>query len=107
MTSPDGTQIVFARDVAGTTKTDVWVVRTDGTDLHKITPAPLDMLIWGAFTPDGRQVALIHQVTGPAHRVRDDDLSRGQARPGRRVRRRNDQDDRDGRRDGLRPVPAA
>ena len=39
---------------------------TDGPDLHKITPAPIDMLIWGAFTPDGRQVALIHQVTGPS-----------------------------------------
>ena len=67
VTSPDGTHIAFARDVPGTTQTDVWVVKTDGSDLHKITTAPLDMLIWGAFTPDGRQVALIHQVNGPGN----------------------------------------
>ena len=64
VTSLDGTQIAFARDVRGTTLTDVYVVRADGSDLHRITREPLDNLHWGGWTPDGR-LALIHDLDGP------------------------------------------
>jgi Tol biopolymer transport system component len=62
VTSPDGTQVAFARDVAGTTLADVFVVGIDGSSLHKVTPEPIDQLQWGAWTPDARHLALIHQV---------------------------------------------
>ena len=65
VTSADGTQVAFARDVAGTTLTDVYVVRADGSALHKITPQPIDRLQWGNWTPDGRQFALIHLADDP------------------------------------------
>jgi hypothetical protein len=64
-TSPDGTRVAFARDVAGTTLTDVFVIRTDGSDLHRITPEPIDLLHWGGWTPAGDRLALIHDLTGP------------------------------------------
>jgi hypothetical protein len=66
VTSADGTQVAFARDVAGTTLTDVFVVNIDGTGLHKITTQPIDRLEWGAWTPDGHRLALIHQIGGPS-----------------------------------------
>jgi Tol biopolymer transport system component len=62
ITSPDGTRVVFARDYTGANATDVFVIDTDGSNLHKITIAPIEQLIWGGWTPDGRQVALIHEV---------------------------------------------
>lgn len=65
VTSPDGTQIAFARDVAGTTMTDVYVVGVGGSSPRKITTAPIDQLGWGEWTPDGRQLALIHDVDMP------------------------------------------
>jgi hypothetical protein len=64
VTSPDGTRVVFARGVAGTSLSDVFVVRVDGTGLRKVTSQPIDRLQWGDWTPDGNQVALIHIVDG-------------------------------------------
>ena len=65
LTSPDGTKIVFARDLAGRIGTDVYVVNVDGSNERKITSTPIDQLTWGAFSPDGRHVVLIHQVGVP------------------------------------------
>ncbi len=65
VTSPDGTRIAFARDVAGSTLTDVFVIGTDGSDLHRINPEPIDLLQWGGWTPAGDRLALIHDLTGP------------------------------------------
>ena len=48
--------------VAGTTLTDVFVVGIDGSSPRKITPQAIDRLIWGGWTPDGRRLALIHDV---------------------------------------------
>jgi Tol biopolymer transport system component len=62
VTSPDGTRVVFARDVPGTTLTDVYVVGIDGSGIRKITPKPMNHLTWGQWTPDGRRLALIHVV---------------------------------------------
>lgn len=64
VTSPDGTRVAFARDVAGTTRTDVFVVGIDGSSPRKITPTAIDRLDWGGWTPDGRRLALIHEVDG-------------------------------------------
>jgi hypothetical protein len=66
VTSLDGTRVAFARDIPGTTLTDVYVIRMDGSDLHRITREPLDNLHWGGWTPDGGRLALIHDVNGPA-----------------------------------------
>jgi Tol biopolymer transport system component len=66
--SPDGTRVAFARDVAGRTGTDVYVVDIDGSTPRKITPAAIDNLNWGEWTPDGRHLVLIHDVTAPASR---------------------------------------
>ena len=66
VTSPDGTRVAFARDIPGTTSADVYVIRADGSDLHRITPKPFDNLHWGGWTPDGSRMALIHDVDGPS-----------------------------------------
>jgi len=66
ITSPDGTQVAFARDHAGATATDVYVIGIDGSNLHKITGAPLEFLKWGGWTPDGEHLALIHEVEAKA-----------------------------------------
>ena len=66
LTSPDGTRVVFARDLAGTQLTDVYVVDIDGSSLHRITREPLASLNWGGWTPDGQHVALIHEIGATA-----------------------------------------
>ena len=65
MTSPDGTRILFARDIAGTTTTDVFVMGIDGSGARKVTPQPIDRLIWGAWLPAGNRLALLHEVGDP------------------------------------------
>ena len=66
ITSPDGTRVAFARDVAGSNTTDVYVIGIDGSNLRRITAAPIPLLKWGAWAPDGRQLALIHEVDATA-----------------------------------------
>src|SRR3954454_1939540 len=65
LTSPDGTKVVFARDVPGSPRTDVFVVGVSGSDLRRMTASPIERLSWGAFTPDSRYVVLIHEVGVP------------------------------------------
>ena len=60
-TSPDGTRIAFARTVSSTL-TNVYVVNVDGSGLHPITAQPIDSLSWGGWAPDGRHLAVIHEV---------------------------------------------
>jgi Tol biopolymer transport system component len=60
-TSPDGTRVAFARDVS-TSLTDLYVVNMDGSGLRRVTAQPIDSLNWGAWAPDGRHLALIHDV---------------------------------------------
>ena len=63
-TSPDGTRVAFLRsaEAAGVDPVDVYVVRDDGTDLQRITTEPLPDWKWVSWTPDGRQLAVIHPV---------------------------------------------
>lgn len=63
--SPDGTMLAFFRDVGVGTGTghrpvDIYVARSDGTDLRKITPTPVGNFVWISWTPDGRSIAVIH-----------------------------------------------
>jgi Tol biopolymer transport system component len=64
--SPDGTRVAFIRDVptggAGNVPVDLYVARDDGSDLRRITPAPIERLVWAAWTPDGRHLAVVHPV---------------------------------------------
>ena len=63
--SPDGTVIGFLRDTSSTTY-DVYVVRPDGSDLRKITPAPISNESWVQWAPDGRHMGTINQAPSAA-----------------------------------------
>lgn len=62
--SPDGTRVAFLRTAhaAGADPVDVYVVSADGSDLKRITPEPLADWRSLTWTPDGRQLAVIHPV---------------------------------------------
>jgi len=67
--SPDGTRLAFFRDVPGppaaaTSPIDIYVMREDGTDVTRITSSPLAKVVWATWTPDGRNLAVIHPVDG-------------------------------------------
>ncbi len=62
LTSPDGTQMAFARDVAGVTGTEIWVVAIDGSNPRKITAQPIPGLNWASWAPDGDRLAVIHDA---------------------------------------------
>ncbi len=95
--------------------------RRPGTTLHRRVrrAASTDPTCTRITTRTARQSALGRmdagrRSTGPdprrrwaSRRLRDHHLPHRHARPGRRGRQRRRQDDRDGRRDDLRPVPAA
>jgi hypothetical protein len=73
--SPDGTRLAFIRDVGraiGTIPAPVhlFVVRDDGTGLTRLTTKPIPKLVWAAWTPDGRQLAVVQ----PFHGVNQLDL---------------------------------
>jgi Tol biopolymer transport system component len=62
--SPDGTHVVFLQraHAAGPDPVDVYVVGLDGSDVKRITPESLPDWTWLSWTPDGRQLAMIHPV---------------------------------------------
>ena len=67
--SPDGTQVAYLQVAtgAGSPAVDIYVVREDGSGLPvKITPQPIDDTEagwkWIGWTPDGRQIAVVHGV---------------------------------------------
>ena len=65
--SPDGAQVVFTQSVldaaANRRRTDLWVVRTDGTGLRQLTthPASDTSAVW---TRDGRRVFFLSSRSG-------------------------------------------
>jgi dipeptidyl aminopeptidase/acylaminoacyl peptidase len=61
--SPDGTKMAFVRDVAF--GVDLYVVREDGSDLRKVTSAPIADDAWANWTPDSRHLAVIGGAAGP------------------------------------------
>jgi WD40-like Beta Propeller Repeat len=69
--SPDGTKLAFIRDV-GTTSIkpiDIYVVPNDGSDPRRITHEPIWNWKWIAWTPDGRNLAVISQVDAGANKL--------------------------------------
>ena len=63
--SPDGTTVAFTRDVgtgAGALPIDIYVVRADGSDLRRITPAPIAGARRITWAPDGRHLAVAYQA---------------------------------------------
>ena len=66
--SPDGTRIAFMRSApagaAHQPPIDLYVMHDDGSDVTKITAAPLPSVVWATWTPDGRRLAVIHPTDG-------------------------------------------
>jgi len=64
--SPDGTRVAFIRSVptggSGPLPVDLYVVGADGSDLRRITSAPIQDLVWADWMPDGRHLAVVHPV---------------------------------------------
>jgi Tol biopolymer transport system component len=59
--SPDGTRIAFIRQLEpGPFTIDIYVARQDGSDVRRVTPAPIDRWERIAWTPDGLHIAAIH-----------------------------------------------
>ena len=61
--SPDGTRIAFARS-SDASSADLFTVRTDGTDLKRMTAAPMQSIGWSIWAPDSRHLAVSHTVAG-------------------------------------------
>lgn len=61
--SPDGTLIAFLRSYDASSA-DLFTVRADGTDLKRMTTAPIDSIAWSIWTPDSRHVGVSHTVAG-------------------------------------------
>lgn len=76
--SPDGTLIAFVR-TAGT-DVDLYTVRPDGTDLKRVTTAPIAAMSAARWTPDSKGLAVIHEVDGH-NRLDVLDFSGGSPRP--------------------------
>jgi serine/threonine protein kinase len=58
--SPDGSQIIFLKTAAyGETGHELWLMRADGADQHKVLDAPADgsVLSSPVWSPDGRWIA--------------------------------------------------
>ena len=66
--SPDGSRIVWTSDRAGVL--EIWVMRRDGTDAHKLTDGPADS--HPAWSPDGSAVAFMRAPAGALEIVRTD-----------------------------------
>lgn len=58
--SPDGAWIVYASRRKGRVGTDLWAIRPDGTDNHRLTDGGGDR--GPAFSPDGNQLAFVRQA---------------------------------------------
>ena len=56
--SPDGSKLLFY--AGGTTAQDVWVVNSDGTGEHSLTPTGRRLAeIWSVWSPDGSNIAFV------------------------------------------------
>ena len=66
--SPDGTRLAFIRLEAGTAPAaiNIYVVGSDGSEIKRATPQPIGDADWHqiSWTPDSRQIAVVHTVDG-------------------------------------------
>ncbi|MET0425454.1 MAG: Hsp70 family protein [Actinoplanes sp.] len=56
--SPDGSQILYTRELAGGTTSDIWMVDTTGENAHKVTSNP-DREMDATWSPDGTWFAFV------------------------------------------------
>ena len=60
--SPDGTQIIFTHWIESTDRNEVWVMRRDGSNPHRVA----DVTGWDpTWSPDGTQVLFASNRSGP------------------------------------------
>src|SRR5262249_37956492 len=62
--SPDGTRLAFRRGTADGSA-DIYVVRDDGSDPRRITPAPILDVVATTWRPDGTAIAVVEAANGP------------------------------------------
>ena len=67
--SPDGTRLAFMQPAvidtgAGGVPLDFYVMHDDGSNVLKITSAPIEKVVWASWTPDGRHLAVIEPSDG-------------------------------------------
>ena len=66
--SPDGSQIAYLKSAGfGETGQEIWLMRADGTDQHKIISLSEDGTVFAspAWSPDGRWIAYVKLRYGP------------------------------------------
>ncbi len=63
--SADGTHVAFKRQVTSGDLA-IFVVKTDGTGLARVTPDPVDALLDWTFSPDGRGLLVTALIDGQA-----------------------------------------
>jgi dipeptidyl aminopeptidase/acylaminoacyl peptidase len=78
--SPDGTQIAFTRDDAGTERMAIWIVDRDGAHERKLTADDDAMHRDIAWSPDGRSIACVANIGGKRFSVQLIDAATGARR---------------------------
>jgi dipeptidyl aminopeptidase/acylaminoacyl peptidase len=78
--SPDGTQIAFTRDDAGTERMAIWIVDRDGAHERKLTADDDAMHRDIAWSPDGRSIACVANIGGKRFSIQLIDTATGARR---------------------------
>jgi dipeptidyl aminopeptidase/acylaminoacyl peptidase len=78
--SPDGTQIAFMRDAAGTERMSIWIVDRDGEHERKLTADDDAMHRDIAWSPDGRSIVCVANIGGKRFSVQLIDSATGARR---------------------------
>lgn len=78
--SPDGTQIAFTRDDAGTERMSIWMVDRDGEHERKLSSNDEAMHRDIAWSPDGRWIACVANIGGKRFSIQLIDSATGARR---------------------------
>ncbi len=64
--SPDGSCLLFSLDEGGSEREQLFVMRPDGSELRRLTTDPAAVHRFGAWSPDGEQIACVSNSRDPA-----------------------------------------